>query len=323
MQTSLHLVLDCRKPHMRFFWLRHGLGIMERLTPARLSFLTPHMMLEQELRKALHGGSNRLVIIGSPELLSQTFHLLMKEFESGQPPCEIGFWQVTKKEACFYMLQTSETFSPLLHTFRNGHAVPVNVIKAHYADQNAQLETWYFWNEIIVEASDQPSSSIVTIGEEEWTHKGKVRFRLALHQEPLHSWRINHSNLLKANDLQVYATNLSSPTDGVAKLQHVPLSENWLGKGEFIQLHGNYLQMSSSNGGWTSETQHLQVEVLPRSLYLLIPMIPARTAERLRANPLAFKPRSLVVASRQRSVQSAMKSSQKSMDNPFHDDKNK
>jgi hypothetical protein len=42
---------------------------MERLTPAGLSFLTPHMMLEQELRKALHGGSNRLVIIGSPELI--------------------------------------------------------------------------------------------------------------------------------------------------------------------------------------------------------------------------------------------------------------
>ena len=106
MKTSLHLILDCRKPHMRFFWRRHGLRIMERLTPAGLSFLTPHMMLEQELRKALHGGSNRLVIIGSPELLSQTFHLLMKEFEIGQPPCEIGFWQFTKKEAWFSMFQT-------------------------------------------------------------------------------------------------------------------------------------------------------------------------------------------------------------------------
>ena len=58
-------------------------------------------MLEQELRKALHGGSKRLVIIGTPELLSQTFHLLMKEFQGGQPSCEIGFWQVTKKEAWF------------------------------------------------------------------------------------------------------------------------------------------------------------------------------------------------------------------------------
>ena len=323
MKTSLHLILDCRKPHMRFFWRRHGLRIMERLTPAGLSFLTPHMMLEQELRKALHGGSKRLVIIGSPELLSQTFHLLMKEFEIGQPPCEIGFWQVTKKEAWFSMLQTSETFSPLLHTFRNGHAVPVNVIKARYTDQNAQLETAYFWNEIIVQASGQPASSIVTIGEEEWTHQGKVRFRLALHKEPLHSWRINHSNLLKANDLQVYAANLSSTTEGAAKLQHVPPSENWFGKGELVQLHGNYLQMSSPYGGWTAETQQLQVEVLPRSLYLLIPMIPARTAERSRANLLAFKPRSLVVASRQRSPQNAVKSSGKSMDNLFRDDKNK
>ena len=323
MKTSLHLILDCRKPHMRFFWRRHGLRIMERLTPAGLSFLTPHMMLEQELRKALHGGSNRLVIIGSPELLSQTFHLLMKEFESGQPPCEIGFWQVTKKEAWFSMLQTSETFSPLLHTFRNGHAVPVNVIKARYTDQNSQLETAYFWNEIIVQASGQPSSSIVNIGEEEWTHQGKVRFRLALHKEPLHSWRINHSHLLKANDLQVYTAKLSSPTDGVAKLQHVPPSENWLGKGEFVQLHGNYLQMSSPYGGWTAETQQLQVEVLPRSLYLLIPMIPARTAERSRANLIAFKPRSLVVASRQRSPQNAVKKSGKSMDNVFCGDKNK
>jgi hypothetical protein len=247
----------------------------------------------------------------------------MKEFESGQPPCEIGFWQVTKKEACFFMLQTSETFSPLLHTFRNGHAVPVNAIKIRYTDQNRHFETAYFWNEIIVQASGQPSSSIVTIGEEEWTHQDKVCFRLALHQEPLHSWRINHSNLLKANDLQVYAANLSSPTDRVAKFQHVPPSENWLGKGELVQLHGNYLQMSSPNGGWMAETQQLQVEVLPRSLYLLIPMIPARTVQRSRANLLAFKPRSLVVASRQRSPQNAVKSSGKSMDNLFSDDKNK
>ena len=116
MKTSLHLILDCRKPHMRFFfWRRHGLRIMERLTPAGLSFLTPHMMLEQELRKALHGGSKRLVIIGSPELLSQTFHLLMKEFEGRQPPCEIGFWLFTKKEAWFSMLQTSDFQPPLAY----------------------------------------------------------------------------------------------------------------------------------------------------------------------------------------------------------------
>ena len=44
MKTSLHLILDCRKPHMRFFWRRHGLRIMERLTPGGLSFLTPHMI---------------------------------------------------------------------------------------------------------------------------------------------------------------------------------------------------------------------------------------------------------------------------------------
>ena len=73
MKTSLHLILDCRKPHMRFFWRRHGLRIMERLTPAGLSFLTPHMMLEQELRKALHGGSNRLVIIGSQSYCHKRF----------------------------------------------------------------------------------------------------------------------------------------------------------------------------------------------------------------------------------------------------------
>jgi hypothetical protein len=322
MKTALYLMLDCRKPHMRFFWRRHGLKIMERLTPSGLSFLTPHMMLEQELRKALHGSGNRLIIIGSPELLSQTFHLLMKEFESGQPPCEIGFWEITKKEAWFSMLQTSETFSPLLHTFRNGHAVPVNVIKVRYTDRNAQLETAYFWNEIVVQASGHPSSSIVSIGGEEWPHQSKVRYRLALHQEPLHSWRINHSNLLKANYLQVYAANLSSSADGVAKLQQPLPRESWLGKGEFVQLHGNYLQMSAPHGGWTADTQQLQVEVLPRSLYLLIPMIPAKSAERSRANLLAFKPRSLLVASRQQSSQNVVKNSGDSMDTLLCDDNN-
>jgi len=52
-------------------------------------------------------------------------------------------------------------------------------------------------------------------------------------------------------------------------------------------------------------------------------MIPARSAERLRANLLTFKPKSLVVASRQRSAQNAVKSSRKSMNNLFRNDKNK
>ena len=83
-------------------------------------------------------------------------------------------------------------------------------------------------------------------------------------------------------------------------------------------------KMSSVSTGVTDGLlQQLQVEVLPRSLYLLIPMIPARTVQRSRANLLAFKPRSLVVASRQRSPQNAVKSSGKSMDNLFSDDKNK
>lgn len=319
MKTALHLMLDFKHPYLRLFWRRHGLRIMERLTPAALSFVTAQTMLEQELRKVLQSGGKRLIILGSPALLSQTFHLLMKEFEQGHSSCEVGFWEVRKAEALSSLFQSSENFTPLLHTFRNGHAVPVNVIKARYTEHDHELTTAYFWNELHVYAGGPRSRSLVTIGEDEWSHNGKVRYRLSLHQEPLHSWRINHSNLLKANYLQVFSSTPASASP--SKITPNPSNgEVWLNKGEFVQLHGNYLRIAEPNAGWVADTQQLQVEVLPRSLYLLIPMIPVRSAEPARANLLAFKPRPLVVASRQRPSQETIQSTGDSRENLFADD---
>ena len=92
-----------------------------------------------------------------------------------------------------------------------------------------------------------------------------------------------------------------------AKLQHVPPARIGLVRESLSSCTAIICKCLHHTVGGRLKAQQLQVEVLPRSLYLLIPMIPARTAERSRANLLAFKPRSLVVASRQRSPQNAMK----------------
>ena len=93
-------------------------------------------MLEQELRKALHGGSKRCHHWYSGAIVTNVSFI--DERVSGRAAfCEIGFWQVTKKEAWFSMLN-SETSAPPAYLPQR-HAVPVNVIKARYTDQTHNL----------------------------------------------------------------------------------------------------------------------------------------------------------------------------------------
>jgi hypothetical protein len=324
MKPALHLIIDDRDAHLRLFWRRHGLKILEQLVPSELSFLRAHVSLEQELRRALPRSDARLILLGSPAMLGRAFNTLMQLHEERPHQREVGFWELRKREAYLSLFQSSERFRPLLHTFRNGHSVPVNVIKARYTNTHEQLATAYFWNELHVYAAGNPSHSMLSMGEEEWTHEGKVRYRLTLHHEPLHSWRINHSNLLKANYLQAYASAAASPRTGSSKPRRQNAREFWLSKGETLQLRGNFLRMSEPNAGWLADTQQLQLEVLPRCMHLLIPMMPVRTAEPARRGTLLdFKPRKLVAVNRQKPAQDThQQSSNEPLDNFFADDSN-
>ncbi|MEE2717290.1 MAG: hypothetical protein VX610_07675 [SAR324 cluster bacterium] len=306
MAHPLFLIVDTRNPRTALFWRRHGLRIMEQLVPGEFVSTAQGGALEAVYSRAVLDGWGRIVVIGSPDSVNTAFQVLMGVASETREKLQAGFWPLGKVEFLKYLLQPTQALSAILQVFRSAHTIPVDVMQVQYL--TPKMETGHAWCDFVVDTAHPSAATTTYVDEQDRQYRGRMRFRIALHEEPLNSLTMNPGRLVRSPKFRVYGEKLLSAHDLLGSVKNLAdpqgANEQLLESGRQVEIQGNWANLTLHLEGVRLPVQSVHLQVRRKAFQLIIPVMPIRQKEPLRERLLAFPAREAVATSRELSPKS-------------------
>ena len=302
MKRPLHLILDSHfNPGVSLFWRRHGLQIMEKLVPTEFAHTNTRMPLEKLLSQSIWSGWKKIILMGNHSSIQRGFNVLMKASEECRNSLEVGFWPLHWYEIPLQMMPHFSQVDAILQVFKAGHTLPVDVIKAQF--QTQELETSFHWNELRIRSRIANADTRILLDKRNFQQKGHFQARVIFHEEELSSLTLAPGQLTKPQQMKFF---LVQPVKIVADdgkirqlIQPLRQQEQQLGVGRSLNIQGNWANLNLYEVDVREPVQEIRIEIIRRAFPLIIPSIPIRQRENVKAKLFSFEPRGAVAAQRE------------------------
>ncbi|MEE3122326.1 MAG: hypothetical protein VX399_07005 [SAR324 cluster bacterium] len=302
MKRPLHLILDSHfNPGVSLFWRRHGLQIMEKLVPSEFAHTNRRLPLEKLLSQSIWSGWKKIILMGNPTSIQRGFNVLMQAGEECRNSLEVGFWPLHWQDIPLQMMPRFSQVSAILQVFKAGHTLPVDVIRAQYHTQ--EIETSYHWNELRIGSSIANADTRILLDGRNLDQKGYFQSRVLFHEEELSSLTLAPGQMTKPLQMKFFLVQ-SAKTDAAAGkfqqwIQPLCQQEELLGTGRHLGIQGNWANLNLYDADAREPVQKIELEIIRRAFPLIIPSVPIRQRENVKAKLFSFEPRGAVAAQRE------------------------
>ncbi len=218
---------------------------------------------------------------------------------------EIGFWPLDIKKLATSITQSPSSLRPILQVFKAGHTLKVDVMKVQFL--TPALETRYFWNDLVINSTQQHADTTIYIDEQNSQVKGKFQCRIAFHDETLSSLTMHPGKLTRSPVLKVYIKrepkmNITEIFNQCRQLftfdREISEDETLLKTGKQVEIQGNWENLTVDVAAIKDSVQSVHLNVERKSLSLIVPGKPIMIPKSSRKMIPAFRPTGAIANNR-------------------------